>query len=122
MAAVGLIPEYRIADEDDDGGLSARTFLAQLVEFVFGLREKLQVCHDLGSFLVLVRSQTDLETDLETDLDNTLAEHQRELVQLVHAPRGRQRRPRRGGRHRRAQAAVRHLGQHRQRREQARTA
>ena len=44
MAAVGLIPEYRIADEKDDGGLSARTFMAQLVEFVFGLREKLQVC------------------------------------------------------------------------------
>ena len=56
MAAVGLIPEYRIADEKDDGGLSARTFLAQLVEFVFGLREKLQSINEnsYNSFMLRV--------------------------------------------------------------------
>lgn len=41
MAAVGLIPEYKIADESEDGGLSAIHYLAQLVEYVFGMREKL---------------------------------------------------------------------------------
>ena len=41
MAAVGLIPEYKIADEKEDGGLSAMTYLTQLVEYVFGMREKL---------------------------------------------------------------------------------
>ncbi len=42
MAAVGLIPEYRIAPESEDGGISAITYLAQLVEFVFGMRDKLR--------------------------------------------------------------------------------
>jgi adenylate cyclase 1 len=31
MAAVGLIPEFKIADEKEDGGLSAMTYLAQVI-------------------------------------------------------------------------------------------
>ncbi len=42
MAAVGLIPEFRIAPESEDGGISAVTYLAQLVEFVMGMRDKLR--------------------------------------------------------------------------------
>ena len=30
MAAVGLIPEYKIANDKDDGGISAVTYLAQV--------------------------------------------------------------------------------------------
>ena len=41
MAAVGLIPDYRIAPESEDGGISAIAYLAQLIEFVFGMRDKL---------------------------------------------------------------------------------
>ena len=41
MAAVGLIPEYKIVPESEDGGISAVTYLAQLIEFVFGMRDKL---------------------------------------------------------------------------------
>jgi adenylate cyclase 1 len=39
MAAVGLIPELRILDDDDDS--SAGFYLGTLVEFVFAMREKL---------------------------------------------------------------------------------
>lgn len=39
MAAVGLIPEYKIADEKEDGGLSAMTYMTQLVEYIFGKNE-----------------------------------------------------------------------------------
>eukprot|EP00095_Tigriopus_kingsejongensis_P012404 snap_masked-scaffold755_size101758-processed-gene-0.9 protein:Tk12404 transcript:snap_masked-scaffold755_size101758-processed-gene-0.9-mRNA-1 annotation:"adenylate cyclase" len=46
MAAVGLIPEFKIADDKDDGGLSAITYLTQLIEFVFGMREKLQCINE----------------------------------------------------------------------------
>ena len=38
MAAVGLIPEYKIANDKDDGGISAVTYLAQVrnnLEFNF---------------------------------------------------------------------------------------
>jgi len=42
MAAVGLIPEHRIVSEREDGGASAVGYLAQLVEFVFGLRDRLR--------------------------------------------------------------------------------
>ena len=31
MAAVGLIPEYKILDDNEDGGLSAVHYVAQLV-------------------------------------------------------------------------------------------
>ena len=41
MAAVGLIPEFKIQDDVEDNGISAVHFMAQLVEFVFGMREKL---------------------------------------------------------------------------------
>ena len=41
MAAVGLIPEYKILDDVEDGGMSAIHYLAQLVEYVFGMRDKL---------------------------------------------------------------------------------
>ena len=30
MAAVGLIPEFKIADDKEDGGLSAVTYMAQV--------------------------------------------------------------------------------------------
>lgn len=38
MAAIGLIPDLRILDEDD---ISAGTHLSTLVEFVFSMRERL---------------------------------------------------------------------------------
>ena len=41
MAAVGLIPEFKILDDSDDGGISAIHYMAQLVEYVFGMRDKL---------------------------------------------------------------------------------
>ena len=41
MAAVGLIPEHKILDDNEDNGISAIRYMAQLVEFVFGMREKL---------------------------------------------------------------------------------
>ncbi len=41
MAAVGLIPEFKILDDNEDGGVSAVHYMAQLVEYVFGLRDKL---------------------------------------------------------------------------------
>ena len=41
MAAVGLIPEFKIQDDVEDNGISAVHYMAQLVEFVFGMREKL---------------------------------------------------------------------------------
>lgn len=41
MAAVGLMPEYKILDDNDDNGISAIHYVAQLVEFVFGMRDKL---------------------------------------------------------------------------------
>lgn len=44
MAAVGLMPEYRILDEDGD--CSAGRLLSTLVEFVFAMREKLLVIND----------------------------------------------------------------------------
>ncbi|XP_059084537.1 Ca(2+)/calmodulin-responsive adenylate cyclase-like isoform X2 [Tigriopus californicus] len=56
MAAVGLIPEFKVADDKDDGGLSAVTYLSQLVEFVFGMREKLQCINEnsYNSFMLRV--------------------------------------------------------------------
>jgi len=42
MAAVGLIPDHRIANDREDGGASAIAYLAQLVEFVFGMRDRLR--------------------------------------------------------------------------------
>lgn len=42
--------------------------------------------------------------------------HQRAVLQPLRAAHGRQPRPHHGRRHRRAQAALRHMGQHRQRR------
>lgn len=44
MAAVGLMPEYRILEEDSD--LSAGRHLSTLVEFVFAMREKLVNIND----------------------------------------------------------------------------
>lgn len=44
MAAVGLMPEFRILDEDGD--YSAGRQLSTLVEFVFAMREKLIVIND----------------------------------------------------------------------------
>ena len=41
MAAVGLIPEHKILDDVEDGGISAIRYMAQLVEYVFGMRDKL---------------------------------------------------------------------------------
>jgi adenylate cyclase 1 len=41
MAAVGLIPEHKILDDSEDGGHSAVHYMAQLVEYVFGMRDKL---------------------------------------------------------------------------------
>ena len=41
MAAVGLMPDYKILDDNDDNGISAIHYMAQLVEFVFGMRDKL---------------------------------------------------------------------------------
>ena len=46
MAAVGLITEYKILDDCEDGGLSAVHYVAQLIEYVFGMREKLQNIND----------------------------------------------------------------------------
>ena len=56
MAAVGLIPEYKILDDNEDGGLSAVHYMAQLVEYVFGMREKLQNINDnsYNSFTIRV--------------------------------------------------------------------
>lgn len=39
MAAVGLLPEYRILDDDDE--YSAGQHMSSLVEFVFAMRETL---------------------------------------------------------------------------------
>lgn len=39
MAAVGLLPEFRILDDDDE--LSAGQHMSSLVEFVFAMRDKL---------------------------------------------------------------------------------
>lgn len=44
MAAVGLMPEYRILEDDND--LSAGRHLSTLVEFVFAMREKLVNIND----------------------------------------------------------------------------
>ena len=41
MAAVGLMPQFQIADDSIDGGMSAIQYIAQLVEYVFGMRDKL---------------------------------------------------------------------------------
>ena len=41
MAAVGLIPNHMILDDVEDGGVSAVVRMADLVEYVFGMREKL---------------------------------------------------------------------------------
>uniref|UniRef100_A0A8D8X293 adenylate cyclase n=1 Tax=Cacopsylla melanoneura TaxID=428564 RepID=A0A8D8X293_9HEMI len=43
MAAVGLMPDYRILDEDDT---SPGTYLSTLVEFVFAMRDKLIVINE----------------------------------------------------------------------------
>lgn len=44
MAAVGLMPEYRVLEDDND--LSAGRHLSTLVEFVFAMREKLVNIND----------------------------------------------------------------------------
>ena len=43
MAAVGLIPEFRIASEKDDGGISAVTYLAQVLHKFNVLRSR-KIC------------------------------------------------------------------------------
>ena len=47
MAAIGLMPEMRISD--DDGDATASFYLATLVEFVFAMKEKL-VCINENSY------------------------------------------------------------------------
>ena len=56
MAAVGLVPEFRICDENEDGGASANAALTQLVEYVFALREKLANLneHSYNNFMLRV--------------------------------------------------------------------
>lgn len=43
MAAVGLMPDYRILDEDET---SPGAYLSTLVEFVFAMRDKLIVINE----------------------------------------------------------------------------
>ena len=56
MAAVGLVPELRIAEESEDGGVSANAAMTQLAEFVFALREKLANLneHSYNNFMLRV--------------------------------------------------------------------
>jgi hypothetical protein len=56
MAAVGLVPELRIADEREDGGVSANAATTELAEFVFALREKLANLneHSYNNFMLRV--------------------------------------------------------------------
>jgi len=56
MAAVGLVPELRIAEDTEDGGVSANAALTQLAEFVFALREKLANLneHSYNNFMLRV--------------------------------------------------------------------
>jgi class 3 adenylate cyclase len=56
MAAVGLVPELRIADEREDGGVSANAAMTELAEFVFALREKLANLneHSYNNFMLRV--------------------------------------------------------------------
>lgn len=44
MAAVGLMPDTRITDDDND--VQAGRLLATLVEFVFAMREKLIIINE----------------------------------------------------------------------------
>ena len=56
MAAVGLVPELRVADEREDGGVSANAAMTELAEFVFALREKLANLneHSYNNFMLRV--------------------------------------------------------------------
>ena len=56
MAAVGLVPEFRICEDSEDGGASANAALTQLVEYVFALREKLANLneHSYNNFMLRV--------------------------------------------------------------------
>ena len=56
MAAVGLVPEFRISDDCEDGGVSAGAALTQLSEFVFALREKLANLneHSYNNFMLRI--------------------------------------------------------------------
>ena len=56
MAAVGLVPEFRVAEDSEDGGASANAALTQLVEYVFALREKLANLneHSYNNFMLRV--------------------------------------------------------------------
>ena len=56
MAAVGLVPELRIAEDREDGGVSAGAAITQLAEFVFALREKLANLneHSYNNFMLRV--------------------------------------------------------------------
>lgn len=69
MAAVGLMPEHRILDSDNDH--SAAMYMSQLVEFVFSMRDKLVSINDnsynnfmlrVGRFLCLFYSVTNSST------------------------------------------------------------
>ena len=56
MAAIGLIPELRIQEEREDGGVSAITAVTELAEYVFGMREKLANLneHSYNNFMLRV--------------------------------------------------------------------
>ena len=56
MAAIGLIPELRIQEEREDGGVSAITYVTELAEYVFGMREKLANLneHSYNNFMLRV--------------------------------------------------------------------
>jgi len=40
MAAVGLIPEYKILDDNEDGGLSAVHFVAQVIIEIYQVSKR----------------------------------------------------------------------------------
>lgn len=88
MAAVGLIPEFKIADDKDDGGLSAVTYLSQV--------RTRQLC---------VKSWVKLNQILIVSLvggicvwnEREAPMHQRELLQQFHAQSGREHWTGRGG-------------------------
>ena len=56
MAAVGLIPDLRILEERDDGGVSSLHHMSCLAEYVFALREKLGHLneHSYNNFMLRV--------------------------------------------------------------------
>jgi adenylate cyclase 1 len=72
MAAVGLIPELRILDDDNDA--TAGFYLGTLVEFVFAMRDKLLNINEnsynnfmlrVGEFIrLLIKTKQDSRIDL----------------------------------------------------------